>query len=134
MLGSNDLATFGASGLDRARRDPARRRAGQFACNVAGLWLHNFASGLSRGRQQRRLAAVRADHRSRRDAPGGHPSPDLHDNYYPIENSSQCQAGNEGYTGKQPIGNPPKTSTVVDQTDAARRAYFSVGRKAGLVP
>jgi hypothetical protein len=61
------------------------------------------------------------------------PSADLHDNFYPLENRSQCQAGNERYAGEQSIGNPSRTSTVVDDT-APPRGVLALGRKAGLVP
>ncbi len=57
---------------------------------------------------------------------------DLHDNYYPIENSSECQAGNEVYTGKQLVGNGLKTSTVVDNTSPPP-GVLERGRQAGLV-
>ena len=101
----------------------------QFACNVAGLWVRNFASSLSEGDSDGRLAALLADARrparpsSRRPRP-----PDLHLNYYPIEDSSQCQAGNEVYTPGQLIGNPPRTSTRVDNT-ARRRECWPAGRR-----
>jgi hypothetical protein len=61
------------------------------------------------------------------------PVADLHDNFYPLENSRQCQAGNEGYTGTQLIGNPPRTSTVVDDTSPPP-GVLARGRKVGLVP
>jgi hypothetical protein len=61
------------------------------------------------------------------------PASDLHINYYPLENASQCQAGNEGYAGKQLIGNPPKTGRTVDNT-APPPGVLDEGRKAGLVP
>jgi hypothetical protein len=63
----------------------------------------------------------------------GTPAPDLHVNYYPTENSSQCQAGNEVYSGQQQIGNPPKTTTVVDNTTPPP-GVLERGRQAGLVP
>ena len=63
----------------------------------------------------------------------GTPSSDLHQNYYPIENASECQAGNEVYSGTQKIGNPGKTSTTVDNT-VPPKGVLALGRKAGLVP
>ncbi len=100
MLGSSDLATFGSSafiGLGAILRTVA---PAQFACNVAGLWVRELRLGAERGRQQRRLAAVRADHRrSAQMLPASsRPRPTCTINYYPIEDSSQCQAGNEGYS------------------------------------
>jgi hypothetical protein len=47
------------------------------------------------------------------------PDPQLHVNYYPHENASECEAGNEPYTPGQAIGNPPgNQSTKVEQTKA----------------
>jgi hypothetical protein len=64
---------------------------------------------------------------------GSTPSADLHINFYPRENVSECQAGNEGYTGAQLIGDPGRTSTVVDNT-LPPPGVLERGRKAGLVP
>jgi virulence factor Mce-like protein len=133
VLGSSDLATFGSSafvGLGAILKAVA---PAQFACNVTGPWLRNFASTLSEGDatgpwlrgilmlnlNQAFLAAK--------------PSSDLHFNPYPIENSSQCQAGNEGYSRAQLIGNPPQTGTTVDDT-APPPGVLDRGKQAGLVP
>jgi hypothetical protein len=95
--------------------------------------VRNFASGLSQGDSAGGWLRFAPIIDLGQMLPVSQPSPDLHDNYYPIENSSQCQAGNEGYTGKQLIGNPPKTSTVVDNTTPPA-GVLALGRKAGLVP
>jgi hypothetical protein len=138
VLGSSDLATFGASafvGLGAILRSVA---SAQFACNVTGIWVRNFASSLTEGDSTAawlRFAPII-------DLNGGansqtfqqsSPSPDLHLNYYPAENASQCQAGNEVYSGQQLIGNPPTTSRTVDDT-APPPGVLEEGRKAGLVP
>ena len=106
ILGGNDLATFGSStvlGLGAILRAVA---PAQFACNVAGLWVRNLASNVSEGdatapwiRFSPILDPVETFLASK-------PAPDLHLNPYPLENTSQCQAGNEGYSGAQLIGNP----------------------------
>jgi virulence factor Mce-like protein len=138
VLGSSDLATFGASafvGLGAVLRAVARA---QFACNVTGIWVRNFASALTEGDTAGawlRFAPIL-------DLNGGSrsqtyeqssPSPDLHINPYPIEDSTQCQAANEVYTGAQLIGNPPRTSTTVDNTSPPP-GVLAEGKKAGLVP
>jgi virulence factor Mce-like protein len=138
VLGSSDLATFGSSafvGLGAILRAVA---PAQFACNVAGLWVHNFASSLSEGDSTggwlRFAPLIDLNGRSRSQLfEQSAPSPDLHLNYYPIEDSSQCQAGNEVYSGSQLIGNPAKTSTTVEDT-APPPGVLSEGKKAGLVP
>jgi len=138
VLGSSDLATFGSSalvGLGAILRTVAQA---QFSCNVAGLWARNFGSALTEGDPTGawlRFAPIL-------DQSGGNraelfqqssPSPDLHLNFYPKENSSECQAGNEVYSGAQKIGDPGQTSTVVDNTTPPP-GVLARGRKAGLVP
>jgi virulence factor Mce-like protein len=132
-LGSNDLATFGASGLNGLGAILRAVAPAQFACNVAGLWLHNYAAGLSEGDSSAPWLRTMPLFDSNESTQAATPAPDLHLNYYPIESSSQCQAGNEGYSGKQLIGNPPKTSTVVDNT-APPPGVLERGAQAGLVP
>ncbi len=132
-LGSNDLATFGASGLNGLGAILRAVAPAQFSCNVAGLWLHNYSAGLSEGDSTAPWLRTMPLFDTNEATQSATPAPDLHLNYYPIENSSQCQAGNEVYTGKQLIGNPPKTSTVVDNT-APPPGVLQRGAQAGLVP
>jgi hypothetical protein len=138
VLGSSDLASFGASAFVALGAILKTVAPAQFACNTAALWVRNFASSLSEGDNVAgwlRFAPVI----DLNGLTGGQmfqqstPSPDLHLNYYPIENSTQCQAGNEGYSGAQRIGDPGKTSTVVDNTTPPP-GVLALGRKAGLVP
>ncbi|HEY1522648.1 MAG TPA: MlaD family protein [Solirubrobacteraceae bacterium] len=132
-LGPYDLATVGSSafiGLGSVLRTVA---SAQFACNVTGLWLRNFASGLTAGDSTGPFLRVMPVLDISQSTQSAQPSADLHDNFYPRESSSQCQAGNERYTGQQLIGNPPRTSTVVDNT-APPRGALARGRRAGLVP
>lgn len=132
-LGSKDLATLGSSvfvGLGAILRAIA---PAQLACNVAGLWVRNFASAISEGDSTgswlRTLPLVDQNEPSATATP----SSDLHLNPYPVEGASQCQAGNEGYSGRQLIGSPPRTSTTVDNTTPPP-AVLERGEKAGLVP
>jgi virulence factor Mce-like protein len=132
-LGGNDLATLGSSafvGLGAILRAVA---GAQFACNVADLWLRNFASGLTEGDGTGSWLRVMPVFDQKQTTQVARPAADLHDNYYPVEDSRQCQAANETYAGGQLIGNPPGTSTVVDNTSPPR-GVLARGRKAGLVP
>jgi hypothetical protein len=133
VLDSSDLATFGSSafvGLGAILRTVA---PAQFACNVTGPWLRNFASSLSEGDNTapwlRAILILKLDQMLM----ASKPSPDLHVNTYPIENASQCQAGNEGYGSGQVIGDPGRTSTKVDNTTPPS-GVLERGRAAGLVP
>jgi hypothetical protein len=133
VLGSSDLATFGSSafiGLGAILRTVA---PAQFGCNVAGLWVRNFDSALSEGDPTAGWLRFAPIIDFSEMLPASKPAADLHLNYYPTENSSQCQAGNEGYGKGQVIGNPGPTSNVVDNT-APPPGVLALGKKVGLVP
>ncbi|MGI8863817.1 MAG: MlaD family protein [Solirubrobacteraceae bacterium] len=133
ILGSNDLATFGSSafvGLGATLRTVAPE---QFACNVTGLWVRNFANSLSEGDSSAGWLRFSPIIDPNQEFQAATPASDLHLNYYPKESSSGCQAGNEVYRGTQLIGDPGRTSTVVDNT-APPPGVLALGRKAGLVP
>ncbi|MGE5617547.1 MAG: MlaD family protein [Candidatus Woesearchaeota archaeon] len=132
-LGSTDLATLGAStfvGLGAILKAIA---PAQLACNLAGLWVRNFASAISEGDGSGSWLRTMPLTDSNQSTETGTPAPDLHLNIYPIEDQSQCQAGNEGYTGRQLIGHPPRTSTEVDNTTPPP-GVLERGRQAGVVP
>lgn len=133
FLGSNDLATFGASafvGLGAVLRAAA---TAQLACNATVLWLRNFASSLSEGDSTAPWLRVMPVLDTEQSFQRPSPSTDLHLNYYPQETPTQCQAGNERYVGQQRIGSPGQTSTVVDNTTPPP-GVLALGRRAGLVP
>jgi virulence factor Mce-like protein len=135
VLGSSDLATFGASAFQGLGAILQAVAPAQFACNVAGLWTRNFVSSLSEGNSIGPWLRVTPvfDTPPNQSFQASTPSADLHLNYYPIQDATQCQAGNERYTGTQLIGNPPRTSSVVDNTTPPP-GVLERGRKAGLVP
>ena len=133
VLGSSDLATFGSSavlGLGAILQSVA---PAQFACNVAGLWVRNFASSLSEGDNTGSWLRFAPIIDPSQLFQASKPASDLHLDYYPKETSSECQAGNEVYTGTQRIGDPGPTSTVVDNTSPPP-GVLDRGRKVGLVP
>jgi virulence factor Mce-like protein len=133
VLGGNDLATFGSSafvGLGALLRSVADA---QFACNVTGTWLRNFASTISEGDSAgtwiRQIDLVDLNQTFLASTPAS----DLHLNIYPVENHSQCQADNEGYKPGQVIGDPGQTGTAADNT-APPPGVLARGQSAGLVP
>ncbi|MFL5823745.1 MAG: MlaD family protein [Solirubrobacteraceae bacterium] len=132
-LGRNDLATVGSSGFIGLGAILRAAAPAQFACNVTGLWLRNFASGLTEGDSTGPWLRVMPLFDPKQSNQVAKPSGDLHDNFYPLENTAQCSSGNERYSGSQLIGSPPRTSTVVDNTSPPR-GVLAEGRKAGLVP
>ncbi|HWF55624.1 MAG TPA: MlaD family protein [Solirubrobacteraceae bacterium] len=132
-LGSNDLATTGASAFVGLGAILNAVAPAQFACNVAGEWVSNFASALSEGDGVSAWLRFSPLIDAGQLLQAAKPSPDLHMNYSPIEDSQQCQAGNEVYSGTQAIGNPATTSTYVTPT-APPAGVLALGRKVGLVP
>jgi virulence factor Mce-like protein len=135
ILGVNDLGTAGASAFVGLGAILNAVAPAQFACNVTGLWARNFASALSDGDSESNWLLV-APVLSLSDLvqpSGSSPSSDLHINYDPTEDSSECQAGNEVYSGQQAIGNPGQTARTVDDTSPPSGVY-ALGQKAGLVP
>jgi virulence factor Mce-like protein len=133
VLGSSDLATFGSSGFDGLGAILKSVASAQFACNVTGIWTHNFASSLTEGDSTGAWLRFAPVFDINQAFQAGTPAPDLHLNFYPREDTTQCQSGNEGDTGAQLLGNPPQTSTVVDNTTPPP-GVLARGRKAGLVP
>jgi hypothetical protein len=133
VLGSSDLATLGASAFVGLGGILHAVAPAQFACNVTGLWLYNFQSALSEGDSTAawlRFAPVIATNQL---FAASTPSSDLHIDPYPVEDSSECQAGNEGYASGQKIGDPGQTGTTVDTT-VPPPGVLALGKKAGLVP
>lgn len=133
VLGSSDLGTAGSSAFIGLGAILNAVAPAQFACNVAGVWARNFQSALTEGDNTagwlRFMPIIDGSELIQRATP----SSDLHLNYYPTESSTQCQAGNEAYTGAQLIGNPGRTSTTVDAT-APPAGVLARGKRAGLVP
>jgi virulence factor Mce-like protein len=134
VLGSTDLATLGSSafiGLGAILRTVAGE---QLACNVAGLWVRNFASSLSEGDNTGTWLRFAPIITTTQLLQTPTPSADLHLNYYPkADLTNGCQAGNEVYRGGQVIGDPGPTSTIVDNTTPPP-GVLARGKKAGLVP
>jgi virulence factor Mce-like protein len=133
VLGTNDLATAGSSTFVGLGAILATVSQAQFACNVAGLWVRNFASALSDGDTSANWLLFMPMTDGTQLLQASTPSSDLHINPYPIENSSECQAGNETYSGAQKIGNPGQTPRTVDNT-APPPGVLAEGERAGLVP
>lgn len=133
VLGKNDLGTAGASafvGLGAILNSVA---PAQFACNTIGDWVANFQSSLSEGDAASGWLRLSSVVDGAQLTESSSPSPDLHDDMYPIEDKQECQGANDVYSGAQKIGNPGKTSTTVEQTQPPA-GVLARGRSVGLVP
>jgi virulence factor Mce-like protein len=106
IVGNSDLASFSASaffGLGAILRSIA---PGQLHCNIAVPWLANVASALSQGDATGPfLRGIVVVHQNELYQSGALAS-DMHQNFYPNENASECEAGNEPYGSGKALGNP----------------------------
>jgi virulence factor Mce-like protein len=135
VLGVNDLGTTGSSAFIGLGAILNTVSTSQFACNVAGLWVRNFASALSEGNADGNWLRIGTliDPEQLVQSASGAPAADLHINTDPQESGGQCQAGNEVYSGTQAIDNPGTTAATVDNT-APPSGVLAEGQAAGLVP
>ncbi|MHB8695086.1 MAG: MlaD family protein [Solirubrobacteraceae bacterium] len=136
VLGTSDLGTAGASafiGLGAILNAVAPQ---QFACNVAGLWAHNFASSLSEGDSSAGWLRFMPLITTTQLTQTATPSSNLHLNTYPRESGGQCQAGNEVYSGTQSLAFNGTTSgfNAATMATAPPPGVLALGKKAGLVP
>jgi ABC-type transporter Mla subunit MlaD len=115
-LWGEDLATFGGSafiGLGAILKTTA---AAQLNCNSVALWIRNLVSISSENDSHGGWLTTVPVLGFSQNTHAAQPAPDLHVNYYPHENSKECESGNETYTDGQVIGNPkgnqPKTTEI----------------------
>jgi hypothetical protein len=105
----------------------------QIVCNTAGIWTRNVPSTISEGDAAGswfRTGLVLGSPQILQSATA---DPQLHVNYYPTENASRCEAGNETYKPGQSIGNPSANpGTTVDIT-APPPGVLEAAYRAGLL-
>ena len=118
-LRGEDLATFGGSafiGLGAILKTTA---AAQLNCNAVALWMRNLVSIASENDSHGGWLTTVPVLGFNQNTHAAQPAPDLHVNYYPHENASECESGNETYAAGQAIGNPagkqPKTTEITGQ-------------------
>jgi virulence factor Mce-like protein len=107
LLGDNDLASFSASGFVGLGAILKAAEPGQLNCNLEVPWLLNFSSAIgegdSTGTWLRTLLVF--------DPPellqSAKTASALHDDFYPHEDASECEGGNEPYLPGRQLGNPP---------------------------
>ena len=107
LLGSEDLATFGTSAFVGLGAILKTTWDAERHCGVASTWMNRLAAiasdGDESGNWMRMIPILENNQASAR----AKPSPNLHANPYPNTNAQECEAGHEGYSGTQLIGNPP---------------------------
>jgi virulence factor Mce-like protein len=133
LLGTNDLATFGASAFVGLGAILKAAAPAQFACNTIAIWARNFASSISEGDSAGAWLRAALVINEPQLFESSTPAPNLHLNYYPHETTRECESGNEPYSAGQLIGNPPgNQSTKVDSTSPPP-GVLSRAASAGLL-
>ncbi|MCW3065221.1 MAG: Mammalian cell entry related domain protein [Solirubrobacterales bacterium] len=105
----------------------------QISCNVAGLWTRNLASTVSEGDSAGSWVAIAPVFAADQTFQQAKPSADLHDNFYPTENASQCESGNEPYLPGQKLGNPAGAQSTHVELTAPPASATAAARQAGLL-
>jgi virulence factor Mce-like protein len=98
----------------------------QTTCNVLGTFLRNNGSDNSVG-DSVGAWGVAAYFTNAQDKQAAAPDPDLHFDPYPVENATECAAGNEPFRVGQAFGSPPgklpaTTAHTYPPAEATRRA------------
>lgn len=135
VLGSNDLATLGASAFVGLGAILEAGAPAQLACNSEGIWASNFGGpgnamtqGDPNGAWLRLMPVL--DTGTLTQSPK--PASDLHLNYYPQETAGHCTAGNEHYVAGQNIGQPKSFTSRVPKTSPPS-GVLGLDKKAGLL-
>ena len=106
----------------------------QLVCNMGGVWIRNLASNGSEGDANGswiRLVPIAGTNQAYQSAT---PDPDLHLNFYPNMNASECESGNEPYSPGQLIGNPPGSQGTAHEETRPPPGVADLARQAGLLP
>jgi hypothetical protein len=109
----------------------------QVYCNVVSLFTQNFAGSfgtLGTGDGPSLTGLYLEDTGAMGEGlQNARPSPNVGINPLPIENQSQCQAGNEPWTGKQQLGNPPGPTSRTTRATVPPPGVQALAEKAGLL-
>jgi virulence factor Mce-like protein len=108
----------------------------QIDCNLLGPWSQNFGSmwgalGVGQGPALANLVLT-SPGADGEELQNDKPSPNVAMNPLPIENASECQSGNEPWTGHQVLNNPGRTGRTTRST-VPPPGVTALARKAGLL-
>jgi hypothetical protein len=108
--------------------DPVQR-----VCNVFGTWGRNLASAGSEGDANGTWLRFLPVTGSNEIFQSSTPDPNRHLNYYPNENATECESGNEVYTPGQQLGNPPGNQGKAAEATLPPPGVADLARRAGLL-
>jgi virulence factor Mce-like protein len=133
-LGGSDFATVGVSafvGLGAILHYTAQS---QLNCNSAALWIRNLGSIGSEGNPGGSWIRMLLIGDIPQFNQSAKPSADLHDNFYPNENSAECESGNEPFAAGQSLGNPPGNQSRKVEITSPPAGVTARARRVGLLP
>jgi hypothetical protein len=107
MLGSTDLATFGASAFVGLGAILNAGWEAEEHCRTISNWVARLSDAVSDGDGGGNWIRMIPFFKEDELLPADKPAPDLHVNPYPIANGQECEAGNEPVLPGQRIGNVP---------------------------
>ena len=107
LLGTYDLATFGASAFVGLGAILTTAWEAEEHCRAASRWMSRLAALTSDGDEHGNWIRMIPFFQADEFQASARPAPQLHANPYPNMNAQECEAGNEGYAPGQQIGNPP---------------------------
>ena len=107
LLGTNDLATFGASAFVGLGAILSTTWDAERYCGVVSSWAHALSNVLSDGDEGGNWIRMSPLFEINETLPTASPSANLHANPYPNENAQECEAGHEPFLPGQQVGNPP---------------------------
>jgi len=107
LLGSTDLATFGASAFVGLGAILQTTWEAEEHCRVTSNWAERLADVTSDGDAGGNWLRMIPFFKENELLPTAEPAEDLRANPYPIQNAQECEAGNEPVLPGRRIGNPP---------------------------
>ena len=107
LLGTNDLATFGASAFVGLGAILSTTWDAERYCGIVSKWGHALSNVLSDGDEGGNWIRMSPLFQLDETLPSATPSANLHANPYPNENAQECEAGHEPFLPGQQVGNPP---------------------------
>lgn len=105
----------------------------QVTCNLLPVAFRNAAGVIGTGDATGTWFHFGFVLNSGQDTPSRTPAPNLHNTPIPHENSQECEAGNEPYTGGQFIGNPAGNQRAATEKTTQPPGVAALTKAAGLV-
>ena len=105
----------------------------QKQCNIGGTWVRNLGGVIDEGDAAGPWINLVLIEGGQQATQSSEPDSQLHLNYYPNENHSECEAGNEPFAPGQAIGNPPGNQSNTTEETRPPAGVRELAERAGLL-